>query len=345
MIRMSAPISMIFNITSRCNSNCIYCSLKERPFGPDLDDSDTLSLVQQMIRAKVFNVLITGGEPFLRPLTMQVIRELRENQVGVEINTNGTLMTDKLAQDLRELGVGRIAISLDGHTSELHDSTRGKGTFELAVNGIKLAVQNGLTVGAATVVTRRNFPHLEALTEFARSLGVTSLNLIGLSKLGRGQEAYESLGFSPGELSGMSQRIGELVAQNESFISTDINAFDIDCTSGTGKTPANIMPCGAATTFCTVWPDGTVVPCDKVNFVAGNLRVSSLMDIWNSPVMEMVRGLRQFTTDRINSCRDCPKSGECHGGCRGEALLQFDDIFGPDPDCYVRQDVGGVKNG
>src|SRR5690348_12168632 len=80
---------------------------------------------------------ILGGEAFLRPETMKLIRFATEQGLFIHIVTNGTMLNDRVARELVELNVHKVAISLDGFQAKTHDLTRGvPGAFRRTIRGI-----------------------------------------------------------------------------------------------------------------------------------------------------------------------------------------------------------------
>lgn len=181
-------------MTGRCNSNCIMCptSDKERQIGSGLSDAKLLSYID-MLPADVSHVVVTGGEPTLRPkLFFKVMKKLTDRFPHIEtlLLTNGRSLSvgsffDKLKSYCPPYLC--VAIPLHGDTPELHDSiTRAPGSFEQTDRGILNLLAAGIAVEIRIVVTRLNQPALNGIADriIRYYPTVHTVNFIGLETRG-----------------------------------------------------------------------------------------------------------------------------------------------------------------
>ena len=102
------------------------------------------------------HVHFTGGEPLLREDITELLREASGLGLEMRLQTNGMLLTEEKAEELREAGLTSIMISLDSDRPEEHDAVRGAGTWEKAVTAVQAAQAAGLSVRVNSVLTQKN---------------------------------------------------------------------------------------------------------------------------------------------------------------------------------------------
>jgi SynChlorMet cassette radical SAM/SPASM protein ScmF len=135
------------------------------------------------------HVKLTGGEPLLHPDFIRFVDLIREKELGLTIETNGTLMTEDIANYLKEKStLGSISVSLDGATSATHDSFRGvKGSFDKAVQGINYLFKAGFHPQIIMSVHAGNVNEIEELVVLAESIGAGSIKFNLIQPTGRGE--------------------------------------------------------------------------------------------------------------------------------------------------------------
>jgi len=127
----SAPQKVNLNITNSCNLNCVYCAVSATKNVPgDLSLDEWKAVVDELAQLKVFHLLISGGEPFIRPDIVSILTYILQLPFRISINTNGTCMDEAAVLPLAETNrLDNFQISLDGPNADVHDYIRGKGSF------------------------------------------------------------------------------------------------------------------------------------------------------------------------------------------------------------------------
>ncbi|MCP4157997.1 MAG: radical SAM protein, partial [bacterium] len=155
-------------LTSRCNYKCVYCygdySHREKDEFSTEELTDIIPRLKKM-GTQVIN--LTGGEPLLRGDIQQLIRTCKANNLLCHISTNAALIEKKILQ-IKE--ADEILTSLDG-LEEINDKSRGKGTFQATLNGIRCALENGIKTNVNMVLTKYNPGDVEPLLELAVKTG------------------------------------------------------------------------------------------------------------------------------------------------------------------------------
>ena len=185
-------------LTSGCNLACQHCWLSPA-YQPDggtgghLDYDLFAQAIEEGLPLGLRSVKLTGGEPLLHPDFVRIIDLLQQKQLGLTIETNGTLLSRELAGYLKAHStLGHISVSLDGASAETHDPFRGvKGSFEKAVQGMRYLVEAGFRPQVIMSLHAGNVEEIEALVRLAESLGAGSVKFNLIQPTGRGERMTE----------------------------------------------------------------------------------------------------------------------------------------------------------
>ena len=348
---------MQWHLLERCNLRCRHC-YQESYTVPDPDFEFLNSVLNQYIETVEHfckcsgsripaHLTLTGGEPFLYSDFFKLIRKVADfkNQYGKQfrwsILTNGTLLDDQIAQNLRRLGAACVQISLDG-MEQTHDSIRAPGSFKQAVRGIQCLKKAGIHTMISFTVSRMNQHEFIDVAELAYRLGVDHIwsdRLIPTS-----HEMMEQM-LSPEEtvtffqtMKAARRRIDDLYFENNrSFFQRLFSLFrkpHKTCLAMNralqfleSKSP--VYRCSAGRTLVAVLPDGTVLPCRRLPIPAGNLHDQSLLEIYKNS--ELFQHLR---TDKPD-CGECKYLHSCAGGLRCLAYAVKGNPLAGDPGCLL----------
>ncbi len=181
-------------MTAGCNLACQHCWIAPTyqangGTGGHLDYDLFELALEEGLPLGLSNIKLTGGEPLLHPDFIRFVDLIRENELGLTIETNGTLMTESLAHYLKEHStLNFISVSLDGATSKTHDPFRGvRGSFEKAVQGIRYLVEVGYHPQIIMSIHQGNVDEIEDLVNLAENLGAGSVKFNLIQPTGRGE--------------------------------------------------------------------------------------------------------------------------------------------------------------
>ncbi len=342
--------------TRNCNLACKHCraSADNGPYEGELDTEASFRLLDQIAEVGKPIVILTGGEPLLRPDIFDIARYGDRLGLRMVMAPNGTLITPDIAREMKASGIQRISVSLDGATRETHDSFRGvDGAFDGAVRGIETAKAAGLEFQVNTTISKINLEEIPRIQELAVELGAVAHHIFLLVPTGRGKYLidkeidaeeyertlnwfYDQRGRSPLQLKATCAphyyRILRQRAREEgvtvSFDSHGLDAVTRGCLGGIG--------------FCFISHTGVVQPCGFLQVASGDVTRESFADIW--------RGSKVFLTLRDyealeGKCGDCEYRRVC-GGCRARAFEATGDFMSEEPLCSFepsarRREKGG----
>lgn len=334
----SFPTSVIWDVTYACNLNCSHClnnsgsALKD-----ELDTKQAILLIDELAKAKVFYLSLSGGEPFLRPDIITILKYLSKTNMRVDIATNGILIKDDIIESMRNLPIFQVQVSIDG-IGKTHDHLRGKhGAFKKSIENICRLRREEIAVSMSTTVTNENLNQLNEIINLAYNIGCKGFKAIPFIPAGRGQENFEQFKL---DLEGHLLMNKILSNSSEEFagkmsIKTETTyAFLLD-ESNILSCNFGHMGCSAGFNTLNIGADGNVYPCPFLHdFPIGNILNHSLQYLWSeASVLKTLRSLRK--QDFHEPCRSCsysPKS--CRGGCRAAAYLEFGDFYSVDPTCF-----------
>jgi len=167
MAKKPTPLFASYNVTGRCNMRCVFCDWWKNS-RPELPTEKALKAIDAVCNLGVAFFDLSGGEPLLRKDLFLLARRAASHGCLVSMNTNGTLMTRNRASEVADC-FDVVVVSLDG-PREIHDKIRGvPGTFDRAVEAIRLLKAHGVRVGVNSVATPWNIDILPEFFEELRS--------------------------------------------------------------------------------------------------------------------------------------------------------------------------------
>lgn len=181
------------DLTYNCNLRCLHCfnSSGEHSKKKQLMSNDEIfNIVKDIVKLNPKNICFCGGETMLRKDILikcsNFINEASNNKIVVTTVSNGFIINDLLAKELKACGLNSIQISLDGATAKTHDWLRNKeGSFERAINAIKVLKANGFNVAVAFTPNKINIGELDEAFELAKSFGIFAFRVQPIMSLGR----------------------------------------------------------------------------------------------------------------------------------------------------------------
>ncbi len=337
--------TIFWNLTDRCNLRCTHCYLREELVSPsehpshELSTEDCLKVVEQFEEANIFFVTVLGGEPFAKPDIMVILRRMGEKQFWTNVTTNGTLIDEEVARDLKEARMKQVTVSLEGPCAEINDSIRGKGSFKRALRGINYLRDYGIPFRIQMTVSKMNYDKIEEMAEFCQHTGAERVVFGSFRDFS--SEGFSSLmNLDREETCVAAQKIAELKKEYPEFASSDLdsNLRFLAPEPSPAAEDKRFVRCGLGLTQAAVLSNGDVIPCIYMrDIVLGNLMKTHLLEIPNLSGFERFKTLRKITVDEANEqCRTCEWRYVCGGGCRGRAYIKSGDLLSPDPQmCFL----------
>ncbi len=333
----------VWEVTEACNLRCAHChATSSEPSPGELTTAEGKRLIRQVIELRYMQMLVyTGGEPLMRPDLDELLAFSRDEGLVNVIATNGTLIDDARARELKRLGVRGVAVSLDSTDPAVHNRIRrNPRAFELALRGIEACKRAGMVVQLNYTAMKPNLHTLEDVIAFAHEIRADIMLCYQLVPMGRGS-AIADWALSAEENRALVETVKRM--QRDVFTIVEPVAAPQYWASLLGRdregvrTPARptfFHGCAAGWGLVYVKPDGEVWPCPFVPVSGGNVREKRLVEIVTRS--KVFRDL----SDRNNlkgKCGECANRFIC-GGCRGKAYAETGDYLAEDPTCYLHHE-------
>ena len=167
-VERAQPLSASLELTYKCNWRCVFCYNPRHDDLRGLSAPEWLSVLDDLRTLGTLYVALTGGEPLTHPGFMTVARGARERALALRILTNGALVTESVADEIAELKVLAVEMSLHGSRAETHDrATATPGSFEAMLRGLDRLRARGVSVVLKTPLTRINEDEIEPMHALA----------------------------------------------------------------------------------------------------------------------------------------------------------------------------------
>jgi radical SAM protein with 4Fe4S-binding SPASM domain len=237
------PTTVIWDITSRCNLNCITCynsfrydvkvryNIEEKD--RELNTEEAKIAINKLKSFGFKHLHLLGGEPLIRPDIIELVDFATKLGLKVTVNTNGLMLTRyDFAKKLVEAGVHQITISLDGAIEETNDKIRGKGVYKAVLKALE--VLNTLRregykieIGLAYTMTKLNLHEMPSFVELASKYNVNVIDFMSLYISGNAVKNKEILEYTPAEALDALERLAEFISQNRDKYKNIIIQLDI----------------------------------------------------------------------------------------------------------------------
>lgn len=143
-------------LTRKCNLHCKHClNNSGNQLEDELEYEDLVNLINDMANSGAQEIRFTGGEPLMNPHVFDLIALANSLGIYTSIVSNGTLISKQVANKLKEVGLKKAFISLDG-SEEKNDKIRGALTYKKALMAISYLQASGVTVEACSVLMNNN---------------------------------------------------------------------------------------------------------------------------------------------------------------------------------------------
>jgi radical SAM protein with 4Fe4S-binding SPASM domain len=337
------PILAVWEITLACDLACGHCGSRAGRARPDeLTTAEALSLVDQLADLGIVEVVLIGGESYLREDWLAIIARIAERGMEPLLTTGGRAMTAERARAAKQAGLRSASVSLDG-MRETHDTQRGvRGSWDAAIQAIENLRAADVLVSANTQINQLSMPELPDVLETLITRGVHSWQIQLTVAMGRAADRPEWI-LQPYDLLALFPQLEELAARCRAadvllWPGNNVGYFGPYETTLRGTLPrGHHVGCGAGVWGIGIEADGTIKGCPSLSTAtwgSGNVRDAALVDLWERAApMRFNRG--RGVESLWGYCRTCYYADVCKAGCTwtSEALLGKP---GNNPMCHHR---------
>lgn len=331
---ISAPLTLIAELTHRCPLHCVYCSnpLEMANRGSELS---TETWVRVLIEAAALGVLqadFTGGEPLARTDLVDIVRAARSAGLYASLITSGMPLDEKRLDALVGAGLDHLQLSFQGpkEQSSVEFADARAGTFEQKLRVAGWAKQRRIGLTLNFVIHRQNLDQLEQMLALGEEIGPGRIEFAHVQYYGWAFENREQLLPTRDQL----DRSLEVLKRAEERLRGRIRVewvvpdyyakYPKPCMGGWGRKAILIAP------------NGDALPCHAAQVLPGisfeNVGSRPLREIW-----ERGEAFGKFRGEdwMQEPCRSCDRRAQDFGGCRCQAFLLTGDARATDPVCSL----------
>lgn len=345
---------VVWNVTRRCNLQCVHCYSRSEDveYGGELTLEEGKALIEDLAEFGSPVILFSGGEPLVRKGILDLIRYAAQRGRRAVLSTNGTLINRELAEQLKDIGLSYVGISLDG-LEQVHDAFRGvPGTFARVMGAIDHCKAVGLKVGLRFTINRRNFQDMPGIFDLVEEREIPRICFYHLVYAGRGtQLVNEDLDHA------QTREVVDLILDRTRRLhdkGLPVEVLTVDNHADGPYLYLRLLkedPDRAAQVLdllqmnegnnsgrgigCVSW-DGAV-HADQFwrHHSFGNVRNRPFSRIWTDTDDEFLVKLKEKKRHVKGRCATCKWLDICGGNFRVRAEAVHDDVWAPDPACYL----------
>ncbi len=355
---------VIWNLVRRCNLTCRHCySISaDKDFPGELSTDEVFTVMDDLKAFHVPVLILSGGEPLLRPDIFAISRRAKDRGFYVGLSTNGTMIDENNIRQIADIGYDYVGISIDG-LRDTHDYFRRKpGAFDESMHGIRLCRDAGIRVGMRFTITTDTAHELPALLQLMEEEHIDKFYLSHLNYAGRGnknrredvhhkmtREAMDLL-FDTCWADIQAGRTREFVTGNNDadgvyllfwvarHFPEKLEAMRARLAqwggNSSGVNISNIDNLGNVHPDTFWW-----------NYNLGNVRQRPFSQIWQDTSDPLMAGLKTRPRPLKGRCADCNYFDICGGNTRVRAYQLSGDAWEEDPACYLDDEEIGVEPG
>ncbi|NOZ54600.1 MAG: radical SAM protein [Gammaproteobacteria bacterium] len=330
---------LAINITRRCNLACAHCYLDAHTLKNGSENELSYKAICQLLEQVADHntelmVVLTGGEPLMRPDLESLIKHGTQCGLSMVVGTNGVMLTAQRVQSLKLAGTLGVGISVDSLNPVQHDHFRGQaGAWEKTLVGIEACRRYELPFQVHFSVTENNANEVSNMIDFARASGARVLNIFFLVCTGRGESMSD---ISPVTYERVLTLLVAAQTQHQDILirarcAPHFKRIAYEHDRHSTLTRAEGYEgggCLAGIHYCRVTPEGDVTACPYIPESEGNIRHTPFWEIWEQS--HMFNLLRQPSL--TGKCGQCEYQTLC-GGCRARPLAMGDNLMDSDPWC------------
>ncbi|MEG0618407.1 MAG: radical SAM protein [Bacilli bacterium] len=289
---LNFPLKLQWKITNKCNLKCSHCylgNLSNELLSPD----KLMKIVNKIVKTNIFEVTISGGEALLVSNLPLIVQNLINNNIKVNIFTNGMFLEDFLDKIFSKFNYHpssklQFFVSIDGE-KETHEKIRGIGTFDKTINGIIKAIEYGYNITTNTVLSSINYTEIHNLYKFLLKIGV---NKIQISNIIIDGNATENLRLNKNMKKHVLEGFKTILKDYPENRLLYAEMPDDDCStevmllSNNKKINLGIenWKCSAGIGKATIDYDGSLYCCPfMTGYCLGNVLDNDISTLWKSP--------------------------------------------------------------
>lgn len=311
------PTDGSIEVTARCNLRCVHCyinlPLNDRAAQEkELSYKEFCNIIDQIVDEGCLWLLLTGGEPFIRPDFLDIYTYAKKKGLLITLFTNGTTITPRIADYLAEWRPFNMEITLYGRTLETYEKITGvPGSYDRCMKGIELLLERKLPLKLKTMVMTLNKHEIGDMQEYAEGLGLEFRFDPVLNLRLDGNQKPAEFRISPEEVVALDLADEKRIKEWREFC---------DKFGGPPQNPEYTYQCGAGKGTFHIDPYGKLSACMMVRGASYDLQKGTFFDGWQDFLPQVL----EQKWSRETACKSCSLISMC-GQCPGWAEIEKGD--------------------
>jgi radical SAM protein with 4Fe4S-binding SPASM domain len=330
--------TLFWNITYACNYHCGICFTDAGDPKPDeLTTTEALATVEKIHQAGIHDLILSGGEPFLRKDMIAILRHMAKFGIAVRIASNGSLLDQEILRRLRDETLAKsFQISLDTVDADFYAKfhSSSPGTFHKVLKNLSIIQEYGFHTTISVRLTPRTLPGIPSLLDFASQQGIATVTIHCPVHTRRVAETFPQDENAFARLEPVFAHFCNL--PQKWLVETYIPWAEYDPVIRRLQKKVRVINrgCRAGRDRLTINPTGDISPCvcmDIPEAYLGNVKNESLESIFgSSPICKLFRSPQEY-----GICAECVHLTKCGGGCRATAFALTGRLDGQDMSCPI----------
>jgi AdoMet-dependent heme synthase len=345
------PFIVVWETTQACDLACVHCRACGQPVRSSLElkTEEAKRLIDEVAALEAPVFVLTGGDPLKRPDIFELVEYASTHGVRISLTPSATpLLTQEAIRKLKQCGLARLAISLDGPSADIHDAFRRvPGSYDWTLRAVRWAREIGLPVQINTTITRHNLQYLDLMIALVEQLDIVLWSVFFLVPTGRGSsidlisaEEFEQV-FDQLHQTSLRVKFDIKSTEAQHYRRFLLQRRTEEKRKGNGQSLRPMLGTSTADGigrargindgkgFVFISHLGEVFPSGFLPISAGNIRKQSLTELYRlSPLFVSLRDSKNLK----GKCGICEFREIC-GGSRARAYALTGDLFAEEPCC------------
>ena len=317
------PFTVHWELTYHCNLQCPHCYIVPHHSRKELSFDQISKILDLLRESGTLYVIFSGGEILTRKDFFDIAGYARKKGFALRLLTNGTLIDERVADQIEQLNPLSVDMSLYGSRPATHDRiTVSPGSFERSLRALKLLNERSIRTTIKSLIMKPNAGEFQEMRKFAREIG--------------SQFIYDTIVIP--RLDGSMAPCRNLLDGDELY---RLLYPEVREKEENGNSRQDDLSCTAGLNVLSISPYGDAYPCMAFKESGGNLTEDSLYEIQHSPIFSKIRSI---TLSDLRECKGCKLVRYCNR-CPALAWLETGDLLGPShADCLLARVIKSVTD-
>ncbi len=330
------PYVLQIDVTPRCNLNCLHCRTSHGVQN-EMPVEKWIGILDPIFAAfpgLIHWVAIGGGEPTLYPNLIKLIEYLKNKTRIILLMTNGVLIAENptLLDNLINVGLNRVQLSLESPNKEIHNQIRGSGNFDIVMKATQVIINRKIKLAFRMTLNGLNYQGYADFIKLCKNIGADEANLRRVIPVGNASKNFSWDCIPEKDYIDLLENFPKLEKKIGIYVNSEDPyrfLFHPNFSRRACITGMSLRGCPAGTMHAYINPEGMMRPCSNIPYILGDLKKESFLKIWNKHSWMIKLRERNY-----ENCKKCKYKNIC-GGCRAIAQHATGDWWGIDPTCFI----------